>query len=273
MDSCRGVRFMEASTDIENEEHNLATLLDKATDMVTPFVVPLYEDNKGRPHLFGSGFFVKAGEHSFLVSAAHVLETLRIRPLFYYTTPTITRKLSGQLRLNPWKGDRERDPIDIGVLKLVGNVPPYPEVNKYAMDISYLRPRLLPRADKIYAIVGFPASKHIINPVSNQVTAAAYAYRSRSASDYDYSENGVSPQTHVVLPLDLKQGVDSNGRQRNFPKPQGMSGSPIWVLLEEGEVDSRVFPVVAVGTKYRKTKHALIATDIEVAVRMMMESV
>lgn len=266
---------MDAPANIETESPKLIALLDEATDVLTSFVVPLYyEDNNGRPSLFGSGFFVRDGVDHFLVSAAHVLEMLRTSPLFYYITPTTTRKLSGQLRLNRWVGDREHDPIDIGVLKLTESVPPYPEVKKFAMDISYLCPRLLPRDDKIYAIVGFPASRSKVNILTKEVTAAAYAYRSRAASDQEYLMYEVSPETHIVLPLNLKQGADSNGYHRNFPTPKGMSGSPIWVLLEEQDVADRpVFPVVAVATKYRKTKRALLGTDIEVAVRMIREAV
>lgn len=142
------------------------------------------------------------------------------------------------------------------------------------MDISCLRPRLLPRDEKIYAFVGFPASRGKVNTLVKEVTAAPYAYRSRSAPDQEYSMYGVSPETHIVLPLDLKQGVDSNGGHRNFPKPQGMSGSPIWTLLDEqGATDSQVFSVVAVGTKYRKAKRVLLGTDIGVAVRMIHEAV
>lgn len=114
---------MAAPANIGTESQKLIALLDEATDVLTSFVVPLYEDNDGRPSLFGSGFFVRSGVDHFLVSAAHVLEALRGRPLFYYITPTTTRKLSGQLRLNRWNGDRNSDPIDIGVLRLTESSP------------------------------------------------------------------------------------------------------------------------------------------------------
>jgi hypothetical protein len=252
----------------------LVAAIDEATDVLTSFVVPLYVHDNGRPSHLGSGFFIKAGTTCFLVSAAHVLEIMTKRPLFHYVTPTMTRTLTGELRLNRWEGDREKDPVDVGVLKLRDSVPPYPDVHKYPMDISYLRPRLLPRSGKIYTIIEFPASRTKVNPVSKQINATAYAYRNRSAAYDKYHAFGVSPDTHVVLPLDLKDNVDSSGRHRNFPRPQGMSGSPISVLVEEEmSDDSRVFPVVAVATKYLKSNRAILATDIEVAARMINEAV
>ena len=39
-------------------------------------------------------------------------EGIWTRLAFYYVSPGMTRKLSGQSLLNPWQCDRENDPID-----------------------------------------------------------------------------------------------------------------------------------------------------------------
>ena len=156
------------------------------------FVVPVYEsDSRLRPSLLGSGFFVRAGERHFLISAGHVLETLKARQLFYDVSPGITRKLSGRLLLNSWQGYCENDPIDVGVLWLSDEeLPPYPEIDKFAIDVSYLCPALLPRSGRNYIMVGFPASRSEVNPVAREVAATAYGYRSPSIEDSAYSEQG-----------------------------------------------------------------------------------
>lgn len=74
---------------------------------------------------------------------------------------------------------------------------------------------------------------------------------------------GVSPETHVVLPLERTVGFDSAGRRVNFPKPNGMSGGPVTVLCGDGTGESPVFPVVAVGIEYRQRQNVLIATDVK----------
>lgn len=258
--------------DVEATDDRLIELLDEATSILSRCVVPLYRDEGGRPSQIGSGFFVQAGPTNFLVSAAHVLELGA--SLYYYIEPNVTAKLSGERRLSRWSGDRERDPVDVGVLKLDVSVPPYPGVNKHAVDLSYLRPGLLPRAGKVYSMIGFPATRSKVNPAAKKISSTVYAFRNRSIPDSDYAALGASPQTHVILSMDLRDGVDSKGRQRTFPKPQGMSGSPIFMLLEEGPVvESRSFPIVAIGTKYRKAKRALIGTDVAIAVAMINEAV
>jgi hypothetical protein len=261
---------------MQADERKLPEIIDEAAAVLAKFVVPVYEsDSRLRPSLLGSGFFVRAGERHFLISAGHVLETLKARQLFYYVSPGITRKLSGRLLLNSWQGDRENDPIDVGVLWLSDEeLPPYPEIDKFAIDVSYLRPALLPRSGRNYIIVGFPASRSEVNPVAREVAVTAYGYRSHSIEDSAYSKYGLTPGANLVLPLDLEVGFDSSGKHRNFPRPQGMSGSPVWVLYDEdGRDDSRVIPIVAVGTKYRKNERLLVGTDIAVALDMINDIV
>ena len=176
--------------------------------------------------------------------------------------------------MNPWQGDREKDPIDIGVLKLTSEgLPPYPDVNKFAVDISYLQPQSLPRSGKHYMIVGFPSSRSQTNPVARQTEVIVYGYHNNSIEDSEYSKHGLAPDAHVALLLNLEVGFDSKGKHRNFPKPQGMSGSPMWVLFDNhGQNDTRVLPLVAVGTKYRKIERLLVGTDIEVVLDMINEA-
>jgi hypothetical protein len=261
-----------ASVDTEAKDDRLVVLLDEATDVLSRFVVPLYRDEGGRPSQVGSGFFVRAGSANFLVSAAHVLELGS--SLYFYIEPSVTAALVGERRLSKWVGDRENDPVDVGVLKLSDRVPPYPLVGKYALDLSYLRPGLLPRADKIYSIIGFPATRGRVDPAAQQVSSTVYAFRNRSIPDAEYAAINCSPQSHVVLSMDHRDGVDSAGRQRTFPKPQGMSGSPIFMLLDEvPTTDIRSFPVLAIGTKYRKSRKALVGTDVDIAVAMINEAI
>jgi len=53
-----------------------------------------------------------------------------------------------------------------------------------------------------------------------------------------------------------------------------MSGAPIFMLLDENPtLDVRSFPIVAIGTKYRRSENALIGTDVAIAVAMINEAV
>ncbi len=249
---------------------SLPEVIAEAIDVLTKFSIPLYVNDKyRRPVLFGTGFFVRAGENHFLVSAGHVLDVARTQRVFFYATPNKLRALTGRVLTTGLPDKRDDDLLDIGVMRLTGEAaPPYPEVEKVAMDASYLKLNYLPRSRKHYVIVGFPATKSVVDSRGRTTLATPYAYRSDAIDDRDYATHAVDAKTHVVLPLDLRGAFDAAGRIVNFPKPQGMSGSPIVVLYGEpgSEGDSRVFPVVAVGTRYRKKTKVLIGTDVQFAV-------
>jgi hypothetical protein len=255
-------------------KRSVGHVIGEAVDLLTKFSLPLYvKDKHGRPDQFGTGFFVRAGESHFLVSAAHVLDVARTRPVFYYTTPITVRALTGKVLTTGFPNSRDDDPLDVGVMNLTGEgLPPYREVDKFAMDISYLHPNYLPRANKHYVIVGFPATKSTVDTQQRTALVSPYAYRSDSFDDKDYDSMGVNATTHVALPLNLRKGIDSTGKTRTFPKPQGMSGSPIVVLYEAtNQNQPRVFPVVAIGVRYRKTQKVLIGTDVRFAVEAIRQ--
>lgn len=251
------------------KRRSLRQVIGEAVDLLTKFSIPLYVDDEyGRPDQFGTGFFVCARESHFLVSAAHVLDVARTKGVFFYATPTTLRALNGKVLTTGHPDNRDDDALDVGVMKLTGDgLPPYREVEKFAMDISYLKPNYLPRAGKHYVLIGFPATKSVVDTQRRTALVSPYAYRSDSFDDKDYKSMGVDAQTHVALPLNLREGIDSMGKPRTFPKPQGMSGSPIVVLYEaRSEDQQRVFPVVAIGVRYRKREKVLIGTDVRLAV-------
>lgn len=250
-----------------NNERSFQHAIDEAVNLLTKFSIPLYvHDAYGRPNQFATGFFVRARQSHFLVSAAHVLDETRKSKVFYYVTPTKLRWLTGKVLTTGYPDERQCDSIDVGVMKITGEgLPPYPEVDKFSIDISYLKPGYVPREGKHYVIVGFPATKSGVNSQERTALVSPYAYRSDSIEDQKYAANGVNPETHVILPLDLRRGFDQAGNIRAFPKPQGMSGAPI-IVLYESEDESRIFPVVAIGTTYRKRSKVLIGADIRFAV-------
>lgn len=246
----------------------MATLLSR-------HILPLFVDRPGsKPQLLGSGFLVSSGNDSFLISAAHVFDPLRSgHEPFYYIESNVKRKLSGKLRLTkiPEGGNRSRDRIDIGVLKLEGpRLPPYPEVGKYPLPVQALRSGALPRERKQYLLVGFPESQSRANPVDREVESKVYAFRNISFPTKKYAQLGVNSETHIVLSFDREHSVGQDGATRVFPVPVGMSGSPVFLLYDEdGPNDRSQTPVVGVAIEHRKAQRAIVATDIGFALTLI----
>ena len=198
------------------------------------------------------------------------------KPLFFHIDSKTKRWLSGELRLTkkPDGKSRESDRLDVGVLKLRSpGLPPYPQVDKYALPISDLKASALPRERKVYLVLGFPGSKSQPHLVRRDVTSESHGFWNTSAQTQRYAETGVSPDSHIVITFDRRtRALGLNGEVRTFPKPVGMSGSPVWLLYDEiGPNDPIRTPIVGILIEYRKSHHVMIATDIGVALKMIDE--
>ncbi len=249
----------------------VSEVVSKMSTLLAHHVVPLFLDGPtGRPQRCGSGFFVSAGTTSYLVSAAHVFDPVKDgHEPYFYIGPRTKRKLSGSARITrvPSGQDRRNDHLDIGVLRLEGpGLPPYREVEKYPVPIGALRAGALPREGKQYLLVGFPGTKTRVDSAKREVTTKLYSYRNFSHPVSKYPSMGLNPQSHVAVIFDMKRSLGTDGNTRTFPDPAEMSGSPIWLLYDENGSDDRTqTPVVAVAIEHRKDQHAIIATDIGLA--------
>ena len=251
-----------------------AKAIAKLSDCLSHNILPLFRQKNGKPELVGSSFLVSSAADNYLISAAHVFDELaQGNELFFYIKPTITAKLSGELRRTkvPNEKDRNHDRLDIGVLKLDKSInPPYLGVQKYPVPIEALIPNALPRDGKHYLLVGFPETKSRINPVAKELKSKLYSFRNTSAPAIKYHELGLDASSHIVMNFQIRRTVSPNKEIRTFPKPQGMSGSPVWLLYEEdGSNDPSQTPIVGVLIEYYSSKKALVATDIGIALKLI----
>ena len=222
-----------------------------ACELLTKFVVPLYADEGGRPALIGSGIFVRHEETNFLISAAHVLENLRVRHVYYYVSPSTTRKITGRLTMNVHAGSRDSDPLDLGAVQLEGVAqPPYPEVNKFSLSSTMLGSGRPASTTTRYAIIGYPASRSRIRRPADLI-AEPYAYLAYSVEDEQYLREGLNRATHLCLSFDKKRSFDLFGQGRSFPKPHGVSGSPMFVIYDTKELEEeRPFTLAGIVTTW-----------------------
>jgi hypothetical protein len=256
-----------------------AQAITSLANVLARSILPLFAQvSRGKPKLVGSGFFVSSGTNLYLVPAAHVFDELKVdHELFFYIEPNTKRKLSGSLRLTktPEGNNRKLDRLDISVLRLEGpGLPPYPEVDKYPLAVEALMPNALPRDGKQYLLIGFPESKSRANPIAREVASRMYGFRNASAAPQKYADLGVGTQSHVVLSFDRKRTVGPDSQIRTFPEPAGISGSPVWLLYDEsGSNDPVQTPVVGVAIEHHKNKHAIVATDIDVTLKLINEAI
>ncbi len=243
-------------------------LTAKAIQLVAKFVVPLYVMRRNMPVLIGSGFFIAINGKTILISAAHVLNLLSdTSPLFTFEKPDQLIQIGGKRYLS------DPNELDLGFIVTSNVSLPWPEVEISPCGFDYLCAERTPRAGKHFVITGYPETKNRVDPSNRTIKAEIHAYHARSIPDEEYVVHKLDPQRHVALPLDLKKAYSLDGVHRNFPKPQGMSGSPIWELYDESLYPDqpRMFPIVAVGTTYKN--RIIYGADVGELSKKLLDSI
>ena len=262
-------------TNPEDRWKTQSDLVTELANILSRCLVPLFTGSpKGKPQFIGTSFLVSSSAHHYLVSAAHVFDHgTDGSELWYYIEPMLTQKLWGKLHRTTLSdaGTRKNDRFDVGVLEITGGLlPPYPKVGRYPMPLNCLQSNVTPREGKQYLVFGFPGTKHRLDPINKEVTSELCIYRTHSADQSSYEKLGVQESTHIVMAFDREKSVGPDGKIHSFPKPFGMSGSPVWLLIdEEGPNDNAIPPIVGVVIEYHKVHRAILATDIGAALGVM----
>lgn len=252
-------------------------LFGKVSELLCRYIVPICEDDgtdRNWPTVHGTGLLVNIGEFSFLVSAAHVFDPLkRGRDLYFYSDVRTKCHLAGQARLTPTPaGGRQDDRFDIGVFKLSNNArPPYLPIEKFALPSDLLFPWQKPRHQQTYLITGFPATKSKVDLKRNEFQSEPFVHIATSLSTTEYTQMGISPETHIALKF-AKKVIGKRGQLQMPPTPNGLSGSPVWLInASDFANDGSHSSVVGILTTHKRGSRALIATDIAAACQLMKE--
>jgi hypothetical protein len=235
------------------------------------YVVPIFADLNGAPVSMGTGFLLNTGQDHVLVTAAHVLDRLTSLPHYFYVEQNVKRALNPPVLVSklPPSGDRDDDLVDVGVVFLRDEgLPPYRAVARDSMPPNLITPYAMPRAGKKFAFVGYPSTKGKADRVALDVHSASYAYLSGPAPAETYAKLGLDPRFHIVLPFSKRGVVDLNGRSFNFPKPNGISGAPLWEL-QKPEAGGR--KVAGVMIEHRRRQGVFIAADIAAVLLMLRD--
>jgi hypothetical protein len=251
------------------------------SEALSPCIVPILKQETGElaPQHWGTGFLAQAENHCFLISAAHVLDgPTRTCEIFSFldNPPRYCRLRRRPSRLTepPPGKTRHDDRIDVGVCYL-GPMSLLRGDKQIALPLEHLKPAALPREDKLYMLAGLPGGSRQVDVdrraklmTSLRATAVAPSHPAKV-----YQRCGVTPETHIVIEHTRDLRSKLSNRHGKFPKTDGMSGSPLWLLMEKGEEISsqKHMAIVGVFIEYDGPRRALISTDIGEALKKLYE--
>jgi hypothetical protein len=211
-----------------------------------------------------TGFFIQKGERSYFVTAAHVWDALqdKSRSLsVYFNRKTFVDLRGTALKTRPRNGNRADDHIDIGVILLKGEcVPPFNDIGKRAMPSSMISDRR-PPSTGLYLMIGFPASKGRVNFAQDSHVSSCWPIIIGSAPGEAYSGKGLAPDTHILMPWNKRQVFGLDGKRINPSTFPGMSGSPVFRVLDGFEEGAeKGVELEGVFIEHRKASNVLVAT-------------
>jgi hypothetical protein len=239
-------------------------------------VVPIFtEDSKGHPSDTdrGCGFIVRAEDRHFLVSAAHVLKKAQKGQKLFI--PMTGRALDpSRIIFAPKRVDIN---IDIAIYDLGMHWPLPKSLNRAPLPIDLLSPHTLTQDERLwgprdqkwaYLISGFPAADDQIDRDAGGMTSKCYAIGGVDLGNKIYSKlPHLDPDIHLAFMHNDKTEFNE------IPHPEGMSGSPVWLALEDGEDPSnpKPFSVIGVFIEYWPEHQAAIAVHINEVVKLLSQ--
>jgi len=246
-------------------------VIKRLITILTMSVVPIFTED-GNGHVSdtdrGAGFIVLAQGRFFLVSAGHVLKKAQKGQKLFI--PMTGRTLDPS-RLVFAPGDVDIAIYDLGIRWPLTRLP-----DKVPLRLEHLSPQALPQDERlwgpkdqkwVYLISGFPAADDQIGQNARGMTSTGYLYGGVDLGAQIYAE-----LPH--LDLDIHLAFNHIGTEFNeLPPPDGMSGSPVWLALEDGEDTSnpKPFSVIGVFIEYWPEHQAAVAVHINEVVKLISQ--
>lgn len=229
-------------------------------------LVPLFAANPNNATLqhVGTGVFLEFMQQPFLFTAAHVTDALLHTELL----------VPGHAGFNPIEGfvgyidllpehRREEDPADVAYFRLSKLCSR--SLCTFFRPLSQSRCRLVTNALElgVCSVYGYPASK--LKKAAGIYQSETAAYRGVAASAEVYEEEGLDPESSIVIHFHKKRAVDPlTGKPVNPVAHRGVSGGGIfaWPGGHEFSDDWSMPELVGIFHTYDKSKGLMIGTPL-----------
>lgn len=218
----------------------------------------------------GTGVFIQIHENYFLVSAAHVMDKHGEFFIFLSQEKEIIYP-GGDTYINRTE-DREKDLLDIAVLRLDGDCLPHIKRSYSFVQAEDLAINHIFQPWEYYAFLGFPASKAKVKYKTDIFgITTLFHFTAPIGAEY-YGEFGRNPYMNVVATYNKKQVYDgSKGTYGTGPDLYGISGCGLWFTDPSDLASGTIRPkLTAIMTDWSvKNRNIIMGTRIDVVTGMI----
>ena len=246
-----------------NFNESFETCLQELGRYVLP--ICLHHGHSKTPFFIGSGIPIELADGLYFATAAHVVDGANGEQLW----------IAGNSKFHALEGPCARWVYspgagfdhDIVVYKLDddarGSIEPFYRFIQEA-DLS-----VVDEFDKftLYAFIGYPHSKNKPRPASlgKSINCTSFYYVVREfANLVEINATDKSNHMHIAFKAPQKAAVDLCFDSKQAPKPQGISGCPVFKIKIDANIGSvSSVSLVGIGIEYLQAKQAFVATRSE----------
>jgi hypothetical protein len=236
-------------------------------DQLLDTACPIFFEPRGLGQMqqVGSGILLQIKSEIFLLTAAHVTDTLQDGTLHIPGKQRIT-PVSGMFAHIPVPrmASRSDDTADIAYFRLSKELREklHPSLPIMTRDDIFILDQTL--EGDLYTFAGFPWRKSF-SECGNVITEA-FTFTGGAVSDKTYQALGYSPAVHIVIRFRRKKSFSTRYRSViTAPHPAGISGGGVFAwpkdIQERTEVPN--LKLVGIAHTYHKNFHYMAATRLK----------
>ncbi|MFH6991054.1 hypothetical protein [Flavobacterium sp. FlaQc-48] len=215
--------------------------------------------------VYGTGVFIQIQDHYFLISAAHVFD--KYSELFIFLSRDYEIIRPGGTTYNHNAANRDKDTIDIGVLKLDKECVPHLLRTYNFLQADDLAINHIFQSEEYYTFLGYPATKSKKKYKTDIFDSTSFFHFTTPERNEDYSKFDRNPAVNVVTSYNRK--LSFNHKKYMFgtgPELHGISGCGLWFTdpldLSTGIIKPKL---TAIMTDWPiKNRDIIIGTRIDV---------
>ncbi|WP_415887609.1 hypothetical protein ACMXYO_05850 [Neptuniibacter sp. QD37_6] len=218
----------------------------------------------------GSGVLIEFRGHTFLLTAAHVMDQLESADLLIPCKNDEIRSIEGSYAYIKSSGDRENDKYDFGYFKLDKEFASNINKQFYVVKEHEFGIELVYAEKELFSFVGYPHRKS--NVSGELATTESYAYGTYHADLSEYAQLGYKLEDHIVTKYNRKNSFNPKaGRVELSVLPHGISGGGVFIWPVDTHIPPRNRKLVAIGHSW-KTDGYFVATRLEVFLEAILRN-
>ena len=198
-------------------------------------VFPIVQEEESAISIAGTAILIECDKNTFLITAAHVLQNNGNEFPLYLGINDKFIALDCQAYMSKIEDNLD---LDIAIFDIALNCQAlYNELLKSEIKtFSIESPEHLPRYKKMhYLSIGFPWRRSKYNTREKVLSTKPLQYFSDEVSEKVYIKNRRAKENFLLVDYRRRKSRNSDKKRQMAPKPQGVSGGPIFTALVDEE--------------------------------------